>query len=63
VFQVFLRPDLQNMFSRFSDLWAADFFENIWDIFSSNRTVQKNNLSILLTDFSKFILKKDFIWK
>ena len=25
VFQVFLRADLQNMFSRFFDLWAADF--------------------------------------
>ena len=37
----FLRTDLQTCFHGFSDLWAADFSENIWDIFSSGRAVQK----------------------
>ena len=37
----FLRTDLQTCFHGFSDLWAADFSENIWDIFSSSCAVQK----------------------
>ena len=38
---MFLRTDLQTCFHSFPDLWAADFSENIWDIFSSGRAVRK----------------------
>ena len=37
----FLRTDLQTCLHGFSDLWAARFSENIWDIFSSSCAVQK----------------------
>jgi len=74
VFQVFLRTYLQTCFHGFSDLWAADFSENIWDIFClAVQSKRRFTLSILLKRFFQvylgkrfyfyLILEKDFILK
>ena len=61
-----MRTDLQICFHDFSDLWAADFSGNIWDIFCLAVQIERRfTLNILLKRFFQvyLVLEKDFIWK